>query len=610
MTRLTGNRGERRGRRKIFRSACSANSAVAYVILVAVSGMCGWSPNVQAQPAPTRILVMPFENVKREGRIFWLGEASAVLLTDDLLALGANAITRPQRQAAFERLQVPPVAALSDATVIRIGQLVGATQIILGSLESDNDTLIVRARSIVLETGRVTTDVTVRRPLPQLFEDFAQIARQIAPSTRSTDELQRLQPPIAVFENYIKGILAETPATAINYLTAALKEQPTFDRARLALWDVHAEQNDHETALAAVTPVPADSPWSRRARFLAGLSQLNLIKYDEAFATFKALADARATPSVLNNLGIVQLRRGSTPQTGEPAYYFNRAVEADPDDPDYLFNLGYAYWTNRDPQAAIYWLREAVRRNPADGDAHFVLGAALAATGNAEAAREKELARRLSSTYEALEKEKRPGAEAVPKGLERVKSDVELPHAAQIEKTLATSEQRDQAELAAFHLDRGRRLFHDENDREAVVELNHALYLSPYLAEAHLLRGRIHLRSGRLHDAINALKISLWSAETADAHAALGEAYRQSGDLTAARAEADRALVLDPSSAEAKALVARLRAGGPYELIEYYSHRAFVRDVQAATNAVRARGASAGAPTTHAQWGASGAAPQ
>ena len=37
---------------------------------------------------------MPFENVTREGRIFWLGEASAVLLTDDLNALGAGAITR------------------------------------------------------------------------------------------------------------------------------------------------------------------------------------------------------------------------------------------------------------------------------------------------------------------------------------------------------------------------------------------------------------------------------------------------------------------------------------------------------------------------------------
>ena len=29
----------------------------------------------------------------------------------------------------------------------------------------------------------------------------------------------------------------------------------------------------------------------------------------------------------------------------------------------------------------MYWLREAVRRDPADGDAHFVLAAALQQTG-------------------------------------------------------------------------------------------------------------------------------------------------------------------------------------------------------------------------------------
>src|SRR5262245_34083414 len=242
------NRRERRDRRETVLSACFALCAGLWTALP-----------LQAQTSG-RILVMPFENVKREGRIFWLGEASAVLLTDDLLALGRDPITRPERMAAFEKLQVPPVAALSDATVIRIGQIVGATEIILGSLELDDDTLIVRARSIALDTGRVRTDVTLRGPLSKLYETFEQIARQISPSNRSTDEVRRLQPPIGVFENYIKGLLAETPATAISYLNAALKEQPTFDRARLGMWEVYAEQNDHQKALAAANEVPTGSP--------------------------------------------------------------------------------------------------------------------------------------------------------------------------------------------------------------------------------------------------------------------------------------------------------------------------------------------------------------
>src|SRR4051812_4842793 len=504
-----------------------------------------------------RILVMPFENVAREAPLFWLTEASAVLLTDDLNALGATAIPRMERQQAFERLQVPPVAVLTDATVIRIGQLVGAAQVVVGSLVMENDALVVRARTIALDTGRVRTDVTERGPLPELFPMFERIARQMVPgSATSPADVAKQHPPVTVFEAFIKGLLAETPATAISYLRAALAGQPSFDRARLALWDVYTDQGEHTLALGAVTSVPEESPWSSRARFLAGLSQLNLKRYDEAFTTFKALADADPSPALLNNLGIVQLRRGAAASGGQPAYFFNQAAEADPDDGDLLFNLGYAYWLDHDAQAAAYWLREAVRRNPADADAHFVLAAALASGNNgAEATRERELARRLSQAYAPS---RRPGGDAVPKGLERLKPQVELPHARQIDGRLATSEQRGSDELARFHLERAQRLYGQENDREAIVELNHAIYVSPYLAAAHLLLGRSLLRTGRVHEAINAFKIALWSTETGEAHAALGEAYRQAGDIASARAEGGRALALDPALAEAKQLLARI----------------------------------------------------
>ena len=508
--------------------------------------------------APARILVLPFENVTREGRFFWLTEAAAVLLTDDLNALGAGAITRTERQQAFERLQVPPASVLTDATMIRIGQLVGASQVVVGSLQMENDAVVLRARSIDLDTGRVRADVTERGPLPELFPIFERIARRMAPpSATSSADVEKQHPPVTVFEAFIKGLLAETPATAISYLRAALAGQPSFDRARLALWDVYAEQGDHAQALASVVSVADDSPWVRRARFLAGLSQLSLEKYDAAFATFKALADADPSPAVLNNLGVIQLRRGGTPQAGQPQYFFNKAADADPDEEDFLFNLGYAYWLDRDAPAAIFWLREAVRHNPADADAHVVLAAALSvgSSAAAEATRERELARRLSEAYAPS---KRPGGDAVPKGLERIKHEVELPHARQVGARLAGSEQRSTDELARFYLERGQRLYQDENDRDAMVELNRAIYLSPYLADAHLLLGRSLLRTGRVHEAIDAFKIALWSAETASAHAALGEAYRQAKNPEAARAEAERALALDPASADARQLLARL----------------------------------------------------
>ena len=527
--------------------------------VVAAAAACmvsGAAARADAQSNPSaRVLVMPLENVTRDGRIFWLGEAAAVALTEELAGLGVDAITRDERQQAFERLQVPHAAVLTDATVIRLGQLVGAAQVIVGTLDLAGETLVIHARSIALDSGRLQKDVVERGPMPELFATIERLARSFAPSA-VPPTARRQRPPIAAFENYIKGLLAESPATAINYLNAALKQSPSLDRARLALWSIYAEQGDETAAIEAVRPVPADSPLSRRARFLTGLSRLKLEQYTEALAIFKTLADSKPTAAVLNNMGVAESRR-TPPQAGAPIYYFSKAGEADPDDPDCLFNLGYAYWLEHDARGASYWLREAVRRNPADGEAHFVLGVALSAVGSpAEATREKELAKRLSSTFEQWDR--RPAAEAVPRGLERVKDDIDLPHTRRIEAALATSEQRDQKELARFYLERGQRLFQQENDRDALVELNRALFLSPYEAEAHLLLGRIHLRNGRVREAIDALKISLWSAETPQAHVALGDAYLQAKDEAGARSEADRALALAPGSVEARQLLERI----------------------------------------------------
>ncbi len=530
---------------------------VAIVVMLCTGLVASAGPAAAQTTEPGRTLVMPFENPTREGRIVWLGEAASVLLADDLNALAVPAITRDERRIAFDRLQVPPAASLTDATVIRIGLLVRASQVVLGSLSMEGEQIVVRARAIVLDTARVQADVTERGSLTDLFAIFERIARRIAPaSARTSAEVERVHPPVAAFENYIKGLLAETPATAVSYLDTALKADPTLDRARLALWEVYDDQGEHAKALAAANAVVTTSALNRRARFRMALSQMNLKHYDDAFTLFKALNEQRSTPAILNNLGVVQLRRGGTPTQGVATYFFDKAAGADATEPDYFFNLGYAYWFDKDTQAAIYWLREALRRDPADGDAHYVLGAALAAAGNAsEATREKELARRLSSAYD--EWDKRSAADPIPRGLERVKGDVELPHARQIEQTLASG-QSDQRELASFYLERARRLVAQESDREATAELNRVLFLSPYDAEAHLLLGRVHLRAGRGREAIDALNISIWSADSADAHALLAEVYLETKDPAGARREAERALVMSPGHEAATRLLARL----------------------------------------------------
>jgi tetratricopeptide (TPR) repeat protein len=520
-----------------------------------------------AGQSPSRVLVMPFENARHQAAVHWLGEAAAVLLAEELNARGIPAITRSQRARVFEQLHLPAAAPLSRATLIKVGQMAGASEVIVGSFRVDGTQLMVGAHTIRIDVGRVQPDVVETAPLTELFSVFRRLAARMSPEApaRPAPSAAARQPTLRAFELYIKGLVAESAAAQATFLESAIKEYPAFDAAKIALWEVRHEQGDHAAALAAARGVPAGSPLSRRGRFHAGISLLELRRLDEAFGAFKALIDEAppgdsAVAPLFNNLGVVQLRRGATPEAGTSSYYLTKAADADGGDPDYLFNLGYAYVIERNYQGAVYWLREALRRNPADADAHFALAGALQASGSAvEAARERDLARHLSEGFQELERRAAEDRLPVPKGLERVRTNLAEGRGFRPDRMLGDSAQREQRELAAFHLDRGTRLAEREQDGEALVELRRAVYLSPYEAQAHLLIGRIHLRGGRPQEAADALKISIWSEDSVAAHLALAEAYLRMKNAAAARVEIQRALLLDPSNAEAKRMLAEIK---------------------------------------------------
>jgi tetratricopeptide (TPR) repeat protein len=525
-----------------------------------------------AAQTPSRQLVVPFDNVKAEPRYQWLAEASAILLTDGLRERSQGAITRTERMNAFEQLHLPVAASLSRATVIKIAQLVGAGEVIVGSFKVEGEELSVSAQSIRVDVGRVQPAASEHGPLTDLFGVYDRLAKRLAHDAPVGAGVRPANPPLDAFENFIKGLVAENPSTKASFLEAAIRDHSEFDRARLALWEVRTDQGDHDAALANARTVSGPS-FVGRGSFAAGVSLLELERYDEAFEAFKGLLDQKTDPfisnaAVLNNLGVVQIRRGTsqqTPSAAAPAkvdasavYYLTKAAELETD-PDYLFNLGYAYALDTNYQGALYWLREALRRDPTDADAHFVLGAALQGTGGTvEAARERDLARQLSARYE----EKAPAAAeklVIPWGLERVAFEPAASGTTRADQAIVNSAQREQRELARFHLESGRRLFEKEQDREAMTELGRAVYLSPYEAQAHLLIGRIHMRAGRPGEAIDALKISIWSEETAAARVALAEAYLKAGNPAAARTEAERALILAPESADARRLLATIK---------------------------------------------------
>lgn len=509
--------------------------------------------------ADTVVVVLPFENPQGISRLHWIREGASLLVGDLVRAGGATVVSRDERVLAYERLQLPVTATLSRASAIRVGHAVGAVAVVTGQLALDGDQLRIRARVIRLDNGRLSAESSASGRPEELFE----LARRVATllMTSSARDPWRPPPSLGAFELFTRGLVAETPAAGQAYLEQALEAEPDYDAVRLALWELHTDQGAYAEALASAERVDKTSPLHADARYAAAMSLLQLRRFDEAFSALRVLQDeVGPRAAVANALGVVQVRRGATPQTGRATYYFNQATEMAPAEGDYFFNLGYAYWLDRDANGAAYWLREAVRRDPGDDEAHFLLGEALRRIGApAESARERELAHRLSSRFAAWEARAAAGGDPIPRDLERLHDRLTRP-SARVDAIIASAGQRNQIELAAFHLDAARRAYSREADAEAVRELRRAVFLSPYLAEAHLLLGRVHLRGGRADEAVQALKIAIWSEESVEALVALGEAYLALGDTRLAHEAVDRALVLDPKSAPAAALKARLPA--------------------------------------------------
>jgi Tfp pilus assembly protein PilF len=535
-------------------------------IVLALTGLVLWSNLASAQPAPSpRVLVMPFaveveaKSAGAPSAALWVGEAARLLLLDDFDRLGVPAVSRDESNVAFDRLQLPMSPTLTRATMIRVGELVGASAIVYGNVRL-GDQLTVRTRLLRLGPGTAAPDVTETGALSDIYALFDRTAAGLAKTAGSLGKpAARTEPamPLPVFEDYVKGLVAPTPAGQQKFLESALKQAPHDARLLVALWSVYSAQGQNDKALSVANGVAKDSLLSRKARFLTALSLIEMNRLDGATEQLTALDREKASPVLQNALGIVELRR-TPPAPVAAVPYFSRAVGAEPSNTDYLFNLGYAKALAQDPAGAVNGLREAVRFDAANGDAHLVMSAVLASAGKTvEAQRELDLAKQLGT---------RPDSSLltvstrIPPGLERLRTDLDIPPTSRVDVALASPAQRDQQETAAFHLEQGRTFFNAQRDREATSELRRAIYLAPYEDLPHVLLGKIYQRGGRLNEAIDEFKVAIWCRDSADARVALASALLDSGDKDAARREVDRALTLDPNSADAKALLKKIGA--------------------------------------------------
>ena len=225
-----------------------------------------------------------------------------------------------------------PAGVAQLASLIRVGQLVAASDLIVGTLRVSGDGSACSTPGASGSTpGACSEQTTDRAPLRDLFALHDRVARRLMGGRRRRRSGAGDPPPAAAARSVRElhqgprrraaGDADPVPAGGARGVPE-LRPRPSSRCGR-----------SRPSRATMPARSPRRRPWrparalSRRARFAAAL----LADRAESVSTrrsrpSRASLDEQPAAALYNNLGVVQIRRGATPQTGMPTYFFSKAV--------------------------------------------------------------------------------------------------------------------------------------------------------------------------------------------------------------------------------------------------------------------------------------------
>ncbi|MGB9605997.1 MAG: hypothetical protein ACP5U2_07240 [Bryobacteraceae bacterium] len=344
-------------------------------------------------PPDLRVAVFPFAN-RSASSLDWISESLAERLSDLLAASGLQVADRDVRLEACQRLSLPPSARLSRASLIKIAEELDATVAVYGEfgLTAPGDaappepraTIRLEAACLKLAPMQLESCGVEQGPLSQLSELQHRLAWQIlerlAPGTapRLEDFLRENSPVrLDALENYVRGLLADTPEQKHRFLTQAARLAPGFSSPSFELGRLNFERKQYRLAAGWLERVRPGSRQYWRAQFLLGLCRYYAGEFAAAEAVFEGLAARLPLNEVLNNLGVVQARRNRP----EALQSFMKALQGDPGDSDYNFNVALMLWKRSDFEAAAEYFRRVLELDAEDKEAAALLERCLQKRG-------------------------------------------------------------------------------------------------------------------------------------------------------------------------------------------------------------------------------------
>src|SRR5713226_468442 len=526
-------------------------------------------------------LVFPFENAGASPRLDWLGEGLEELTIQRLWGAGEQVYSHAGRLAELERYGLPRSSKLSRATMLHIGEDLDADFVVFGRFTANGPSFTIESRILKVSPARLLPALRETGPLESLMDLHARLIwRMLSANDRNYGvnlaEFTKRQRPLRLdaFEHYVRGLLASEDDARLRELREAARLEPEWPEPDFALGEAYFARRDCDSALPWYARVPKTHDRYVEAVFATGVCRLLLGQPDHAEEVFASLqaglrnnnASGADLPEILNDLAIARARQGKTAAAQTD---FRRAIELDPDEDDYPFNLGLLALQTNDASAAAGYFREAVEREPDNAEDRALLILSLErASKKTEADQERETANetfgpnglpaiRLDAKNETVARLSRIKTELDVTALRTEMESAESPAS---EAASASS-----SDTSVIHLRRGRQELSAGHADAAEKEFRAVLAADPGSAAAHHGLAEIDRRQGKMDDAVKELRASLEARDSAVVRTMLAKIYLEQKKPDLARAEVEKALKLAPNYAEAKQLLEHLQNSKPSE---------------------------------------------
>ena len=493
------------------------------------------------------MVILPFDNTSKAPGLEWIGESFSEVLGQRMSIPSLVMYTRDDRMAAFERLGIPSNLRPSRATVFRISEEMDVDYVVMGRYTFDGQTFTASAQLLDMDNLKMFPEAKESGPLVKLIDiqtalawDLMRLLNPVLVTSKNGFVAASQPIRLDALEAYVRGITACSPQERIRQFTVAVRMKPDYYVALLELGKSSYHERDYAAAMRSLERIPKSDARAREANFYLGLSAYYLGQYEAAENAFDFVAARIPLTEVYNNLGVVASRRGEK----KALEYFQRAVEVDPADPDYRFNLAVALYRAGDLSGAAKQAREALALRPSDGEARTVLdmanGAAPAQQGRGHVAAQKVPLERIKRNYD----------EASFRQLAQEISNV-------AELRLAKQPPRVHAN---YHIERGQELMSEGFVVEAEHEFREATALDQNNGPAHAGLAAALQARGDATGARNEARLALRLQPSAEAFLVMAKLDLAENNPQSAAENIDRALSLAPGDAAATALRQQVQA--------------------------------------------------